>query len=299
MRISASSPKKPFVIGAFSTKGGPGKTTTICNLAGLLADFGYKVLLIDTDPQASCTQFYVSDTHVALNGMTALLKAGGAAIDESYISGTTVTGLDLIISDYPGVDGGVVLQDFAARYDAVKCMERAVKSPALACYDFVLIDTQGAVGRLQTATIFASDILISPFKPTVLDARAFLNTAVPILEDMGLISDMNLTMPTRMLAFANDVSATGASKTVMDRVREVLSESTEMQVLNTVIKRSTKFAEAPGLQKPVHMLDKTASEAMHHLLWDILGMDFPGLVGKYCTDWKKEVKRSTNATEVK
>jgi chromosome partitioning related protein ParA len=295
---STSSPKKPFVIGAFSPKGGPGKTTSICNLAGLLADFGYKVLLVDTDPQASCTQFYVSsNTHVASNGMTALLKSGGLTIDSSYISNTTMPGLDLIISDYPGVDGGAVLQEFSNRIDAMKCLERAVNSPALADYDFILIDTQGALGKLQSASIYASDVLISPFKPTTLDATAFLHTALPILQSMGLGTDMNLFMPKRMFAFANDVSATGASKTTMAFMQEALSENTEMTLLDVVVKRSTRFAEAPAAKKPVHLLDKTAFETMHRLLWGVVGQDFPEINGRYCNDWNKEVVKQSSVAK--
>jgi len=40
-----------------STKGGVGKTTLTANLGGLLADSGYRVLLIDADPRLSKSDF--------------------------------------------------------------------------------------------------------------------------------------------------------------------------------------------------------------------------------------------------
>ena len=42
-------------------KGGVGKTTTTVTLGGLLAQRGYKVLLVDTDPHASLTYYFGID----------------------------------------------------------------------------------------------------------------------------------------------------------------------------------------------------------------------------------------------
>lgn len=47
---------KVFAIGSY--KGGVGKTTTTVNLAYDLSVKGYRVLVIDTDPQANTTYMY-------------------------------------------------------------------------------------------------------------------------------------------------------------------------------------------------------------------------------------------------
>ena len=43
-------------------KGGVGKTTTVVSLAGILAQRGQRVLLIDTDPHASLTSYLDFDS---------------------------------------------------------------------------------------------------------------------------------------------------------------------------------------------------------------------------------------------
>lgn len=43
------------IISVINYKGGVGKTTLTTNIAGDLAQLGYKVLMIDLDPQASLT----------------------------------------------------------------------------------------------------------------------------------------------------------------------------------------------------------------------------------------------------
>ena len=47
------------IISVVNYKGGVGKSTVVSNLGALLALDGYKVLLIDLDPQASLTFSYM------------------------------------------------------------------------------------------------------------------------------------------------------------------------------------------------------------------------------------------------
>ena len=69
-----------FVFGVVATKGGVGKTTVAANLGGLLADIGYRVLLIDADVQPSLSRYFAL-AHDADHGLTRMVMAGSLTPD--------------------------------------------------------------------------------------------------------------------------------------------------------------------------------------------------------------------------
>lgn len=86
----------PKVLVVANQKGGCGKTTTVMNLAGGLQKAGYRVVVVDADPQASATVWSIAQGQGSLpfDVMTARQTKGGFAAVRSL-------DYDIVLVDCP------------------------------------------------------------------------------------------------------------------------------------------------------------------------------------------------------
>lgn len=131
-------------LGIVGTKGGTGKTTVTANIGGMLADMGFRVLMIDADPQASLSKYYPLH-YTAPNGIVELLLGENSEdIITSTISNTVYPNLDIVLSNNLSDDVRINVQGRIDR--AVLLRSKLVHPYIQSNYDIVIIDTQGAVG---------------------------------------------------------------------------------------------------------------------------------------------------------
>lgn len=263
-------------IGVISTKGGVGKTTLTANLGGLLADMGFRVLLIDTDVQPSLSKHY----QLRFRAEFGLYRfVTDHLISTETISNTAIEGLDIVLSDSPG---GQLAQWLMNRADALFRLKTALKHPYLdEHYDFVLMDTQGARGpvhSLQNAVIIGSKLLLSPVRPAVSSAREFLSGMLEKLEELRTLSEhMMLTLPT-VQALIYDMERTNDARSMAEEIRgQFIRSGGQVSVLDAIIPHSVAYNEASTRSIPVHRHEivrrgqtPSAYEAMHSLVWEFL-----------------------------
>ena len=88
-------------IAVCATEGGVGKTTLTANIGAIIANAGNRVPLIDVDPQASLSTYYLGDASVlrepGIAGLTSILTA----TDTPAPDHTNIPYLEIILSDNP------------------------------------------------------------------------------------------------------------------------------------------------------------------------------------------------------
>ena len=175
-------------------------------------------------------------------------------VTHQAISRTSVANLDVIRSN----DGEAKLQHWLyEREDRRVRLARALHNPYLLDhYDVVLIDTQGAIGPLQTAPAFAADTLISPLPPDTPSVREFRAGTLRVLQRLEQDEDEPRAQlaPIRAVICRFDYSRDARS--LLGELRREFNEGDRVTILDTVIPNAIAYKDAFTARVPVHQANK-------------------------------------------
>jgi len=227
------------IIAMCNQKGGVGKTTTTINLGASLAEYGRKVLLVDFDPQGSLSVGLGVNPYDIDRSVYNLLMERGTALEDVVVK-TDVPGLDLLPSNIDLSAAEVQLVTEVAREQV---LARAL-APAVADYDFVIIDCQPSLGLLTVNALTASDGVIVP-----LECEFFALRGVAMLvETIQKVQDrLNPELTIDGLVATMYDSRTVHSREVLAR----LVEAFEDKVFHTAISRTVRFPETTVAGEPI------------------------------------------------
>ncbi|NKX54778.1 ParA family protein [Arthrobacter mobilis] len=152
------------VVAVVNGKGGVGKTTITANIGGMLAASGYRVLLVDMDPQGNLaeelgyTNKPVNDDGLALSRT---LASGSAAKPATGIRGN----LDVLMGG-AHLDKAAAGLTMKARKDpsAAKSALANALAPLAANYDLIFVDCPPGQETLQQAALAAARWALIPVK---------------------------------------------------------------------------------------------------------------------------------------
>lgn len=148
------------VVSIINQKGGVGKTTTTYNLASLYARDGKKVLVIDSDPQASLTLMMGVNPLATQDNLVAVYN--GKNISEC-IYNSPVENLDFIPSC---LSLAKAERDLASELIGRELKLKEAVDSIKGKYDYIFVDCSPALGLLTINALLSSQYVIIPCETT-------------------------------------------------------------------------------------------------------------------------------------
>lgn len=230
-------PKKVTVIAVVNQKGGTGKTTTCENLGVGLALEGKRVLLVDTDPQASLTVSlgnpYPDNLSPTLSDMMAKIIMEKSIDPEEGILHHS-EGVDLMPANIELSGLEVSLVNAISRETILRQYLNIVKQN----YDFILLDCMPSLGMLTINALAAADNVLIPVQAAYLPAKGLEQ----LLETINKVRrQINPKLKIEGILLTMVDSRTNYSKEISNLIRESYGE--KLKVYKTDIPRSVRAEE--------------------------------------------------------
>ena len=167
----------PIVVASQNFKGGVGKSTTCVNLAHYLALKGYRVLVVDTDSQATTTSMfgYVPDAEIDEDATILPYLSGYQTTLDYAVRRTYWPNIDLVPACLALYEAELaIVMHLAAQQDVDKrvqfFMELKYGLQTVADrYDVILLDSPPALGMISINVLMAADALLVPSAARMFD----------------------------------------------------------------------------------------------------------------------------------
>ncbi|HUZ15704.1 MAG TPA: ParA family protein [Gaiellaceae bacterium] len=226
-------------------KGGVAKTTTTLNLGVALAEQGKRVLAIDLDPQGNLTMSQgwnpdeidrsMFDVLVHRLPITEIIRTNEIDVGVASID---LAGAELSLSSMIGRE---------------RALEKAL-APVQESYDYILIDTPPSLGLLTINAFVAAQGVIVPVQCEYLSLRGLVqleNTLTMIRENLNPAVAIQGILPTMF-----DKRLLHSREAV-----EILRENFGDLVLETKIRKTVRYAEAPVKGQSILKYDPSGDAA--------------------------------------
>ncbi|MBA2607555.1 MAG: ParA family protein [Actinobacteria bacterium] len=239
----------PRVVAIANQKGGVGKTTTTVNLGAGLAELGYRVLIIDLDPQGNATTGLGINSRNLENSIYDVLLHD-VALDDC-IEPTAVRNLFVAPAtiDLAGADIELV-----PAFSRELRLRRAIEGLDDA-FDFTIIDCPPSLGLITVNGLAAASEVIVPIQCEYYA----LEGLGQLLKNVNLVKgNLNPQLTISAIVLTMYDSRTKLAEQVAAEVRNHFGE----RVCRMVIPRTVRLSEAPSFGQPILTFDPTSRGAV-------------------------------------
>lgn len=241
-------------------KGGVGKTTTAINLSTCLAEKGYRVLLVDEDPQGNASSgLGIDKTAVDASVYNVLL---GEIPAKDAVLETEIPNLSVIPSNMDLAAVEVELVSIKNRERMLKIAIDEIRD----LYDFIIIDSPPSLGLITLNALAASDEVLVPIQCEFY-ALEGLSQLVKTINLVKKRINPKLRVEGVVLTMYD-----GRTNLSMQVVQEVIKFFPD-KVHKVIIPRNVRLGEAPSYGMPITKYDAKCAGAVSYrkLADEILG----------------------------
>ncbi len=239
----------PRIVAVANHKGGVGKTTTAVNLGAGLAELGFRVLVVDLDPQGNASTG-LGINHRTVQGSVYDVLMNDAPV-EDCVEPTAVRNLFVVPATIDLAGAEIELVPAMSREFKLRRALQQVEDD----YDFTLIDCPPSLGLLTVNGLAAATDVIVPIQCEYYA----LEGLGQLLRNVGLVrQNLNPALDIRGIVLTMYDARTKLAEQVEHEVREHFGP----KVYRTVVPRTVRISEAPSFGQPVTVFDASSRGAI-------------------------------------
>jgi chromosome partitioning protein len=239
----------PRILAVANQKGGVGKTTTAVNLGAGLAELGYRVLVVDLDPQGNATtglgidarSFELSMYDVLMRDVSLEDAVEPTSMKNLFVAPATI--------DLAGAEIELV-PSFSRELKLRKALEAVYGD-----FEFILIDCPPSLGLITVNGLAAADEVLVPIQCEYYA----LEGLGQLLRNVHLVqANLNDKLEVTTIVLTMYDARTKLAEQVADEVRLHFGN----KVCRNVIPRTVRISEAPSFGQPITVFDPTSRGAI-------------------------------------